>query len=379
MSEALQEYFAESRGIRSAKEVTGWIRKHYRNRWKPGTLRDHLYGGQVNNPKAYQHHPYQRKFLFGLEDGRYERYSPDKHGYFRDGFKVRTADTPSWILIHSEKRYKDAKPDNPEDELALFWPRRSWDRLWHCKRKAPLREDTRPRAILLAWKGAVFGEATATVTRDIGNADRSESNFAFRLLEYRPLRTPVPLSALKLGPHRDLVSLTPEILRIYRAATRGQVRRSKYRDISETEQNEESVEVGVNPHHSRQGFGLTAAEKRCVELHAMGIAESYLNGEGYQTKNVSKGNPFDLLARRKGETLHVEVKGTTGGGKEILLTRKEVRFQRMKHPANMLFVVHSISLTRETEPSASGGTPRVISPWLLTGKQLKPYAFAYEV
>ena len=45
-----------------------------------------------------------------------------------------------------------------------------------------------------------------------------------------------------------------------------------------------------------QGFGLTAGERRAVEICAMTHAVTYLKERGYITKDVSAAESYDLLA-----------------------------------------------------------------------------------
>lgn len=383
MSEALREYFTKSRGIRTKEEVTRWIGKHYPKKWAAGTLRDHLYGGRVNHPLAYKHHPGQKKFLFdnGEKRGRrYERYDAAKHGFFRNGYKV-AGSAPQWILIHNQERYRDADPDNPMDELAKNWPLKNWDRLWHWKRPNPLQEDSRPRTLLLAWKQCVFGEVTATVTHEIGDVDPERFNFAFRLLDYRPLRVSIPFGALGVGKHRDLIRLNAKIWKAYEAAKSGDIVDVDAGAVADMAQAEAEIEAAVNPQKKgKQGFGLTTAEKKCVERYAMDLAMAHLDDEDFSDiEDVSDKNPFDITANRDGKIFSIEVKGTTTAGAEILLTKNEVQHHLTHHPDNMLIVVHSISLKRGTDPIASGGELRAFHPWLLEKKKLKPYAYSYVV
>lgn len=74
MSEALREYFDRPGKIRSNEAVKQWISAHYSGRWAAGTLRDHLYGGRVNHPLAYKHHPGQKRFLYEHAGHLFERY-----------------------------------------------------------------------------------------------------------------------------------------------------------------------------------------------------------------------------------------------------------------------------------------------------------------
>jgi len=293
---------------------------------------------------------------------------------------------PSWILVHSPQRYKGDDLDNPQDELAKWWPRKNWNRHWHWKLPRPMKDDDRPRTILLAWEQCIFGEATASITRNIGRESPKDFNFAFVLHDYLTVKPLIPFSILQLGnrehQHRSLIRLDAGILAAYKAARRGKSGiQARLDSVPEAAQIEAAVDSGTNPQNGkRQGFGLTTQERKCVELHAMKVAKRYLYKRNFIAKDVSKNSSFDFLASRGDEAIAVEVKGTVGHGASIVLTRKEVQLQQMKHPANMLIVVHSIGLDRaDKKPKARGGKVIVQSPWLIAEKRLKPLAFSYVV
>jgi len=381
MSEALREYFSKPGKLRSNEAVKEWIDAHYRGKWAAGTLRDHLYGGRVNHPLAYKHHPGQKKFLYDHGGHVFERYDPKRHGQFHKGVAVE-GEVPTWILIHSRARYSDPKwHSSPSEELSETF---KVGMRWHWKLPRPMKDDERPRTILLAWEQCVFGEATATVTRDIGKASKVDFNFAFVLLDYQPLNALIPLSALRLGnrerEHRSLIRLTKDNLAAFRGAKRSAASASpETAAVPEEAHIESAVETGANPQHGRQGFGLTSRERKRVEDRAMKVATAYLRQKGYDVEDVSSRNPFDLRATRGRKELKVEVKGTTGQGVEILLTKNEVELHRLCHPANMLIVVHSIALARhKSTPSATGGKIWKKSPWKIDDLRLKPIAFSYR-
>jgi hypothetical protein len=129
-----------------------------------------------------------------------------------------------------------------------------------------------------------------------------------------------------------------------------------------------------------QGLGLTAIERKAVEDHAMLKAKAYLASQGWSCEDTSKNRPYDYLAERKGETIIVEVKGTTSKEPSILLTANEVKAQREQHPHNALIIVHSIVLNRRSKPpTASGGLVRPIIPWLVVEEHLVPRTFHYRL
>ncbi|WP_165410110.1 MrcB family domain-containing protein [Rhizobium ruizarguesonis] len=139
---------------------------------------------------------------------------------------------------------------------------------------------------------------------------------------------------------------------------------------------------GQQPATSGQGFGLTVAERRAVEEHAMKSAEHYLTSKGYACEITSSYAPYDILASKDEgqEEFIVEVKGTTSAGSHVFLTANEVDAHRARSPDNALYLVHSIDLIRETPttpPQASGGILVVSRPWDIDKCELR--AISYQV
>jgi hypothetical protein len=130
-----------------------------------------------------------------------------------------------------------------------------------------------------------------------------------------------------------------------------------------------------------QGRGLSRAEIVAVELQAMAITRNHFEQLGYEVTDVSAVESYDFRASKgSAETLLIEVKGTTGGAAEILLTASEVKLHQRAYPNNALSVVHGIRLNRDTEtPMATGGEMTLLSPWLIDEGRLTPTAFRYAV
>jgi hypothetical protein len=127
-----------------------------------------------------------------------------------------------------------------------------------------------------------------------------------------------------------------------------------------------------------QGFRLSTAEKRAVEQRAVDVVTAHLVALGFAVTDVGLRESFDLDARKSGEKLKVEVKGTTSAGSEILLTANEVALHLDAFPDNALGIVHSIVLDRGTDaPTASGGNLVFESPWELKTEHLIPMSYRY--
>ena len=127
-----------------------------------------------------------------------------------------------------------------------------------------------------------------------------------------------------------------------------------------------------------QGFGLTLAERMAVERYAVKVAHEHLSSKGYQVRDVSSTRPYDFIAAKDGTEIIVEVKGTTGNAKSIILTANEVEAHAESHPRNALIIVHSIELDRKADPPrASGGKRVTISPWAIDRNFLRSLSYQY--
>ena len=97
-------------------------------------------------------------------------------------------------------------------------------------------------------------------------------------------------------------------------------------------------------------------------------------------RDESRTQSYDLHATRTDEVLHVEVKGTTTGGRTVVLTPNEVALLRDRHPHTMLFVVHKIDLDQTADPPiASGGLKKMIRPFWPADTALVPLGYAYTI
>jgi hypothetical protein len=129
-----------------------------------------------------------------------------------------------------------------------------------------------------------------------------------------------------------------------------------------------------------QGRGLDGESRRAVELRAMEVAEQYLRRDWEEVDDKSGTEPYDFLCRSGDSVLYVEVKGTTGEGSAVIVTRNEVALAREKMPNTLLAVVSGIELDRSTTPpSATGGRMAVVHPWEIHDDDLSALAFEYTV
>jgi hypothetical protein len=128
-----------------------------------------------------------------------------------------------------------------------------------------------------------------------------------------------------------------------------------------------------------QGFQLDQDVKVAVEALAMNAAAEFYGLE-WDVQDVHGTESYDLICRRGGEMKHVEVKGTTTDGAEVILTPNEVRHAR-EHPCTALFVLSNIAVERAEDRTvtASGGKQHLCDPWHLDDGTLIPLGFRYQV
>lgn len=177
---------------------------------------------------------------------------------------------------------------------------------------------------------------------------------------------------------KDLVQFGRALAKLYDAEESGLVPGSSSPDVVQILQFAEEMASPFKHSTRGQGWGLDHAARTAVELQAMRVAEAWLANEGFAFRDVSSTESCDFLATRDGESWVVEVKGTTGGPKSILVTRNEVALHRTSYPRNALLVVHGIKLGKEGT-SATGGNLLALSPWLLDESRLEPTSYEYRL
>jgi hypothetical protein len=137
--------------------------------------------------------------------------------------------------------------------------------------------------------------------------------------------------------------------------------------------------AGRTSSKSGQGRGLTAAERKAVEMRAMTVARTELSRRHFSNiEDHSASNPYDFRATSGGADFYIEVKGTTSStGESILLTRGERDFHHEHSGQTILVVVYDIDLVRGDAAVATGGTVLFFAPWDFSQWSFEPTA--YEV
>jgi len=109
----------------------------------------------------------------------------------------------------------------------------------------------------------------------------------------------------------------------------------------------------------------------------MALAIEHLLINGYEPQDTSATKSFDILAKRAGEELLVEVKGTTSDFCDsVLMTKNEVNLHRTHKGSTALIIVSKIRLSRDNgEPTATGGEIEALLCWDIDEWTSDPIAF----
>jgi hypothetical protein len=94
-------------------------------------------------------------------------------------------------------------------------------------------------------------------------------------------------------------------------------------------------------------------------------------------KDVSRTASFDFEALKNGQTIKVEVKGTTNeSGDALLMTQNEVNLHRSQKGHTALVVVTHIELVNQAgKPIAHGGKVQVEVGWGIDAWEVAPIAY----
>jgi hypothetical protein len=127
-----------------------------------------------------------------------------------------------------------------------------------------------------------------------------------------------------------------------------------------------------------QGKGLSASERKAVELRAMEVTREWLRSTGFsEIRDVSSKESFDFTGYKNGVTWLIEVKGTTSRTADaFLLTAAELEVHRSNQGATVLALVSNITLLKDEQgPSATGGQAEVHLPWEPGEWEFEPTAY----
>lgn len=127
----------------------------------------------------------------------------------------------------------------------------------------------------------------------------------------------------------------------------------------------------------RKSFGLIRAERHAVHLRALSVALEWLEDNGYTVRESCSSSAYDFEAKKNGEVIKVEVKGSTSDGfHSVVLARDSVEFHRAHNGASAFIAVSSIRLdTSVSPPRASKGILEAFIAPDIDSWSLEPLAY----
>ncbi|CAL9301517.1 protein NO VEIN domain-containing protein [Streptomyces sp. SudanB182_2057] len=188
--------------------------------------------------------------------------------------------------------------------------------------------------------------------------------FPFALSKSRPLRA--AQGYLTKLP-RALVEELPELRELRQLA------------ISRPHESETPVLPSTSPSNLRKptGYGRQRDAKRrqAVERYAMDLVLDHFRSLGYQVEDVGDHSPWDITARRNGNEIHIEVKGSTVTREAIDLTEGEVR--HAEGVPTCLVVIDEIQLGDDLR--CRGGRWRTWNDWVPVREELVATAYRHPL
>lgn len=303
----------------------------------------------------------------------------------RDGTGLK-AHVP-WVRLFSSQKAPSAQqgwycvylfhPDGSGVSLCLSHGSTTWD-----GGSLTVRSDAEANE-LLAWATASLAAQVATlggIKRGVELGSKDKLALAYEKTTAYSQFYPADSLPDDTSLQADLKAFLGFLGRLYRAEDLGQSPEAISPEVSALNT---LVELAANPLlHGQtqrgQGRGLTAAERKLVELEAMKHAREWLAAHSFKAEDTSLTKPYDFFATKSGVEFVVEVKGSTGGLGDIILTKNEVAAHQFWYPNNILIVVYGMSLS-ETRSSVSGGTVHAIESWKINDADLVPLSFSYRV
>jgi hypothetical protein len=129
---------------------------------------------------------------------------------------------------------------------------------------------------------------------------------------------------------------------------------------------------------SKQGRQLNQKVRKLIELTAEDLAEEHYVALGWTVKRVGAQKlGYDLRSMKDEEELHVEVKGTTGKGLEVILTPNEVKHCKEYDAMSLVVVSHIVIADDETVTDR--GKIMILDPWTINDTYLTPSEYSYRV
>lgn len=187
-----------------------------------------------------------------------------------------------------------------------------------------------------------------------------------------------PFQSYLVKMPRAIVDLFPQLKTVVEALSLVEV--GKQLTTADLLDDEVAAAAGRTARRPRsQGYLADQALRVAVEVAAMKAATDHYS-RNWTVDDVHATESYDLCCTRGPLVKHVEVKGTTTGGGEVVLTPNEVAHARST-PGTALFVLRGIAVTRQPDGSVetSGGEPTIFDPWEIDSGTLRPVGYRYSL
>lgn len=126
-----------------------------------------------------------------------------------------------------------------------------------------------------------------------------------------------------------------------------------------------------------QGWVVDPIKRKAIEIYAVEAAEEHYQAQGWTTQR--RGAPYDLDCTNGSDTLHVEVKGTTGSLATVLLTKNEVA-HASQHETDLFIVANIVAADPQNGVCVcSGGDWYLYKSWVPDEADLTATTFIYDV
>ncbi len=117
LAEAIKQYMQETAGPVTSDMVKRAVEERYPGQWKVSSVQAHLYACQINNPKAYIHHPSAERFLYKNSDGTFVLYDEKIHGpnEWAPGEEIESEEGPEELVQSSISLERDMEDHLVQD------------------------------------------------------------------------------------------------------------------------------------------------------------------------------------------------------------------------------------------------------------------------
>jgi hypothetical protein len=131
-----------------------------------------------------------------------------------------------------------------------------------------------------------------------------------------------------------------------------------------------------------QGFRFSSKDKKAIEIYAMNFVIKKYKKQNWKITDVSdrRDKGHDLYLKKDDKVLLCEVKGTSGSGIKVNVTKNEVLAAKNNYPNSLLCIVSGIFLDRSKNPPlASLGKLTELNPWEIDENKLEPLTYFYHL